>query len=234
MIPLDKGENKTRNKNKLIWQHPFRAIISGSSGTGKTFWLLKQLQNKDSPFDSIIWVAPDYSLEQQKLKNFYRNMKDKVDLYFVEGLDTEKIDEILNKNFKEGLQTAIVLDDLMYQENEYINNLFTSGRHKNASIIELTQRLFNSSKSRTNRLNTNYFVIFSYPDKSEFASLARQISPNKYKKIIDVYEQVTKDKHKALIIDLNTHTLNVKPEIKDLLKFRNTEWKNSIVNLKGV
>lgn len=232
MIPLDKGENKKRNKNKLIWQHPFRAIVSGASGTGKTYWLLNQLQRKDSPFDRIIWAAPGYSLEQSKLENFYRNMKGNVD--FVEGLDTEKIDELLNEYNEEGLQTVIVLDDLMYQENGYINNLFTSGRHKNASIIELTQRLFNSNKSRTNRLNTNYFVIFSYPDKSEFASLARQISPNNYKQIIKAYEDITKNKHRALIIDLNTHSLDLKPEVKDYLKFRDTDFKKSVVDLKGI
>lgn len=232
MIPLDKGEDKKRNKNKIIWQHPFRAIVTGASGTGKTYWLLKQLQRKDSPFDQIIWCAPDYSLKQPKLKNFQRNMKGNVD--FIEGLDTEKINELLNEYSNEGLQTCIVLDDLMYEENSYVNNLFTSGRHLNASIIEVTQRLFNSSKSRTNRINTNYFIIFSYPDKSEFATLARQVSPNNYKKIIDAYEELTKEKNKALILDLNTHTLNVKPKIKDMLKFRNTEWDKSIVKLQGL
>lgn len=51
MIDLKAGDNKYRNPNKLIWQRPFRSLVSGSSGSGKMFWLLKQLQRKDIPFD---------------------------------------------------------------------------------------------------------------------------------------------------------------------------------------
>lgn len=37
MIDLKAGHSKYNNPNKLIWQLPFRAIFSGSSGSGKTF-----------------------------------------------------------------------------------------------------------------------------------------------------------------------------------------------------
>lgn len=74
----------------------------------------------------------------------------------------------------------------MYKEGSYMDNLFTSGR--------LTQRLFNSSKARTNRLNTNYFIIFNFPDKSKLASLARQLLPRNYKTIIEVYEDIAQNR----------------------------------------
>jgi hypothetical protein len=110
--------------------------------------------------------------------------------------------------------------------------LFTSGRHKNCSIIELTQRLFNSSKSRTNRLNTNYFVIFAFGDLQEFTNLARQINPLKYKEIIKVYKNIVENRHHCMIIDLNYHILNVVN--KKYLKFRDTQLNNCIINLSNV
>ena len=228
MLDLCSNEIKYRNIDKTMAQHPYRMTVSGCSGTGKTYWLIKNLcQHKDSSFDRIIWCAPEYSLQQQKLKNFQKNMNNSV--MFIDGLDTDKIDELLNNYCSKGCQTCLVLDDLMYEQNSYINNLFTSGRHKNCSIIELTQRLFNSSKSRTNRLNTNYFVLFSFGDLLECSQLFRQINPLKYKEIIRAYQKITDKKHHCMIIDKNYHKLDVKN--KKLLKFRDTVWDESIVNL---
>ena len=228
MIDLCSGETKYRNNDPLKWQHPFRCSISGSSGSGKTMFLLNKLQNSKNIFNKIIWCAPSYSLAQPKLENFAYNFG-KNNVIFIEGLNTEKIDEYLN-NFCQGqLQTCLVLDDLMYSQNTYINNLFTSGRHKNCSIIELTQRIFNSTKSRTNRLNTNYFCIGPFGDMQEFTTLARQINPIKYKQILEAYKHITSEKYHFLIIDLNTHILTVKN--KDYLKFRDTNWDECIISL---
>eukprot|EP00049_Salpingoeca_infusionum_P006882 m.112499 g.112499 ORF g.112499 m.112499 type:complete len:122 (-) comp13477_c0_seq2:640-1005(-) len=111
----------------------------------------------------------------------------------------------------------------MSEQNTYLNNLFTSGRHKNASIIELCQRLFNSTKARTNRLNTNYFVLFPFgADKSEFHTLARQINPTEHKRIVEKYNESTNKRYGCLIIDSNTHTYDC--DNKNLLKFRDTDF----------
>lgn len=229
---LTEGETKAKNPSKLLWQHPFRAIVGGSSGCGKTFWLLRQLQNKDSPFDKIIWCAPKYSLQQQKLKNFQHNMGDDK-VIFIDGLNETEIEKHLDEYHQQHLQTAIILDDLMYEQNDYINNLFTSGRHKNASTIELCQRLFNSSKSRTNRLNTNYFILFPFgADKSEFHTLARQINPLEYKRIIEKYNESTNKRYGCLIIDSNTHTYNF--DNKNILKFRDSDFDNVYEDMADV
>lgn len=221
---LTEGEKKAKNKSKLLWQHPMRAIVSGCSGTGKSLFALRTLSEKDSPFDKIVWCAPEYSLTQTKLKNFQHNMgEDKVK--FIKGLDQAEIKKTLQENFDEGLQTALVLDDLMYEQNDFIGSLFTTSRHLNASVIELTQRLFNSNKSRTNRLNTNYFVLFPFgADKSEFHTLARQMNPLEYKRIIEKYNDATSMRYGCLIIDANTHSYDI--DNKNLLKFRSGWWDN--------
>jgi hypothetical protein len=124
MKDLLEGETKHKNPNPLQWQHPFRCTVSGASETGKTVWLLNKLQDKHSPFHKIIWCAPTYSLNQPKLKNFANNFG-KDDVIFIDGLNTDEIDKNLNDFNNQKLQTALVLDDLMYEQNNYINNLLT-------------------------------------------------------------------------------------------------------------
>jgi hypothetical protein len=226
-INLLENESIHRNPNPLQFQHPYRAVISGASGTGKTLWIMKNLQKKDSPFDRVIWVAPKFSLTQEKMTNFKHNMGKR--LIIIEGLDTEKIDKLINEGHKHGLQQAVVIDDLMSEQNDWLNNLFTSGRHKNVSTIELTQRLFNGKHSRTNRLNTNYYVLFKFPDQSEFATLARQISPIHSKKVMNAYNLITDKPHGAFIIDTNYHKIDL-PNNK-LLKYRDTNLNMVIHDL---
>ena len=221
------GESAHINKNPLHFQHPYRAVISGSSGTGKTLWIMNKLQHKDSPFDRVIWVAPEFSLSQEKMKNFKHNMGKKLSI--VKGLDTDKVDKYISDGFGKGLQQGIVIDDLMSEQNDWLNNLFTSGRHKNCSTIELTQRLFTGKHGRTNRLNTNYYVLFKFPDQSEFATLARQISPVHTKKVVQAYNTITDKPHGCFIIDTNYHKLNV-PNNK-LLKYRDTDLNMVVTDL---
>lgn len=220
---LFSGETPPRNPSKVLWQHPMRAVVSGSSGSGKTGWLIQVLADKRSPFDRIIWCAPSYSLNQQKLINFKDLMGDRVE--FVDGLDKERINELIDEGHSAGLQQAVVLDDLMYEQCDFTNDLFTSGRHKNVSTIELTQRIFTGDKGRTNRINTSYFVLFPFGDKVEIVNLARQINPRKVDKIVEAYDTATANKYGCLIVDKNYHNIDGLPvEKKKLLKFRDTKF----------
>jgi len=228
-INIFEGEQKYKNPNKLLWQHPFRAIISGASGTGKTAWLINQLIRKDSPFDRVIWCAPEYSLNQPKLKKLKEILKKK--LIFVNGMDKETITKYIKEGKNKNIQQAIILDDLMYEEDEFLNNLFTSGRHENISTIELTQRIFTKS-GRTNRLNTNYFILFPFGDKLEITQLARQLNPIKYKKIIEAYDHAISKQYGCFIIDKDYFKLNI-PKNK-LLKYRDTNWDDVFLDMEDI
>ena len=65
---LLKGEKKADNKDIIQPQHPYRMCICGSSGSGKTKFCMSLLLEKNQPFDKIIWIAPEYSLKQVKMK----------------------------------------------------------------------------------------------------------------------------------------------------------------------
>ena len=182
---LQKGEINYRNPNPMQLQHPFRAISAGRSGSGKTYWILKHIVlDTHSPFDKVVWMAPEFS--QSKLQEAKKVMKDK--LILIDGLDTEKLKDIIdNKPTNE--QMLIVLDDLISKvDNPVINDLFTAGRHKNISTIEILQRIY-AGKNRTHRLNSNVFILHDFPDKSEVKMILKQLDPKNCNKIFYCYEK---------------------------------------------
>jgi hypothetical protein len=64
-----KNEKKARNPGApRLPAHPFRAVVAGSSDSGKTHWVVDNLiLDKQTPFDRYIWIAPEYSLKQDKV-----------------------------------------------------------------------------------------------------------------------------------------------------------------------
>ena len=105
---LQRNELKYRNPNPLQLQHPFRAISAGKSNSGKSYFLLKHLLlDPQMPFDRVVWCAPLFSLEQAKLQDVKKILGNK--LTFVEGLDSERLKDIVdNKPKKEQMLKSII------------------------------------------------------------------------------------------------------------------------------
>ena len=213
------GETKPRNHCPLLLQHPYRMCITGESGSGKTKWLMDLLLHKKTPFDRVLWVAPKYSLEQTKMQNLKRAKKKKLVL-FDDIANEEPINKAISEGHNRGMQQVVVFDDLMSSENKFMQDLFTSGRHKNCSIIEICQRIF-TGKNRTHRLNTNYFVIFNFGDQLELKMLARQLYPNHHDKVLEAYNDATAKPYGCLIIDQKCKTMEDPNRL--LLRLRDTE-----------
>lgn len=223
---LQNGEIQYRNANPLQFKHPFRAISVGKSGSGKTYWLLKNiLLDKHQPFDKILWCAPKFSLEQSKLQEVKKKMKGK--LILIEGLDKEKLGDLIENKPKQE-QWLIVLDDLITKTDDpFISDLFTAGRHKNISTIEILQRVYAGKSGRTHRLNSDYFILHSFPDVSEVRMLLKQLEPKHFNKLFDSYlESIQRDDgHGALIVDNKYH----KETGSGLLKYRDNSLDKSWV-----
>ena len=80
----------------------------------------------------------------------------------------------------------IILDDLIDEASKSlkITQLFTHDCHDNLSLIYLKQIFFHKIQC-TCSLNFDYMVIFKNPqDNSQFATIARQIHPDKGKFIV--------------------------------------------------
>ena len=110
------------------------------------------------------------------------------------------------EDFDGSQPTLLIVDDLMIETNEEIANMFTKGsHHRNASVVFLVQNLFHKNKHvRTISLNSHYMVLFKNPrDASQFASLVRQMYPNKSAFAVEAYKDATREPYSYLLVNLH-------------------------------
>ena len=169
---------------------PFQAgspiIVSGPTGSGKTYWTHKLLSNEmfTEHVSSILYCYGVY-------QSYFNEMK-VPNLEFHEGLPTHEKVETLN----DGKFHIIVLDDLMEQIVKSIEtqNLFTKYcHHYNITAIFLSQNIFAQGPcARTININTYILVIFANKrDESQALNLGKQLYPCNSKMFMEAYEDAT-------------------------------------------
>ena len=105
--------------------------------------------------------------------------------------------------------SIVVIDDFMAQMSRDLVEIVTvTSRHTNTSTFILFQSLFPSNRlARQISLNVKYIHILKNPrENAQIQFLARQISPNDYKWIVDAYHEATKHPYSCFIIDLMQET----------------------------
>ena len=143
----------------------------------KTEFAKKLLKSKLTapPPECIAWC---YAKHQQDL--------------FVEGIPWR-----VRQLFKKKKRNLIMLYNLLDEASKSlkITQLFTCGRHDNPSVIYLTQNVFHKNQHALS-LNSDYMVIFKNPqDKSQSATITRQIRLDKNKFLMWVYKDAASSPH---------------------------------------
>jgi len=176
----------------LPLRHPFTALVAGPTGSGKTRYVFKLIENADSmiepPPHRIVYCYGEY----QHLFDKYPHVDFRRGLPDLEDFDGRE-------------PVLLVVDDLMNETDESVANLFTKGsHHRNVSIVFLVQNMFHKNKYiRTISLNSHYMVLFKNPrDVSQFASLARQMYPNRSAFAVEAYKDATREPYSYLFVDL--------------------------------
>lgn len=179
--------------------------ISGTTGSGKTTFVRKLIQNMSEMFEPVTprRVLYCYGVYQ----NEYQVMESRFPFVtFQKGLPSDSDIEELS-----GDHNLIVIDDLM---NELINNkdmekLFTQGaHHKKLSVLYLNQNMYCQGKhSRTINLNTHYLVLLKNPrDVSQIQCLGKQAFPGKSQTLIEAYNDCMRKPYGYLVLDLSPHS----------------------------
>lgn len=183
---------RTRSTAVLPFKHPFTAICCGSTGSGKTLFVLRLVENMETMIEPPPKSTVYYFMEYQPVFDEYPQID------FRQGVPTVR-------ELEEARDTLIVCDDMMMESNDAILNVFTRGsHHRRNSVIHIVQNLFNSNKNmRTMSLNAQYLVFFKSPrDSSQFVHLARQIFPHNSRYAVEAYKLATESPFSYLLLDL--------------------------------
>ena len=188
--------------------HPFNMLIAGPSGSGKTEFVKRLIEHQslliDRPPQRIVWCYKEW----QKAYTLLRESQgDKIT--FIEGIPKEDDAIVSDVRFTH----LVIFDDMLGEDEDEIKLWFTrKGHHRNASIVYITQNLFQQSKAhRTISLNAHYLVLFKSPrDKSQVQVLAKQLGTPW---LNYAYDDATLSPHGYVLIDL-------KPSTPDEFRFR--------------
>ena len=193
---------------------PFEAgcthITIGQSGSGKTQFIYKVLENKNVMFGSN---------PPQKIRYYYgiwqelfAEMLKVIDgLSFHEGLPTE---EELLAFTDPNTHSLIILDDVMHlaANSQVVELIFTRiSHHRCCSCFYLQQNAFIKGKNQiTIAMNTKYIEVFRSPRSlMQLQYLNSQIFPNDKNILSKSYKDIMAEhKFGYLVIDLTAHCID--------------------------
>jgi hypothetical protein len=192
---IKKKSSKIKQIHPLAPIHPSRMIITGSSGGGKTNFLVNLIL-KCLYYDRIYMYSKH--LHQDK----YEYLHNKIIMAWEDDLSSLVSNDDLDKKYA----NLIILDDfpiLSKANKNKIAKLYCSCRHKNTSIITISQMYF--QLDRNLRLNLSYAFIGNNSNKKELSLLTSEMAPelssDQFKKL---YKMIHSEKYQMLMIDNET------------------------------
>ena len=170
----------------------FRMLVCGPSGSGKTNTLMHMIYNL-LYYDKVYLYAKN--LDQSKYQNLmdmFQPISDEAG-YDVSEASNDQIIPVSDIN--DDNQKLVIFDDFVCEKNQKpLIDYFIRGRHKNCSVIYLSQSYYKTPKDI--RLNCSHFSIYEFPSANERALICRENSIPK-----ELYEKATKEPFSFIYID---------------------------------
>ena len=162
---VDIKNNKFKQRYSFMPNDTFRMLICGNSGSGKTNLLYHMLIEPLLYYDEIHLDAKN--LEQEKYQNLMNKMNhiSRETGYDIMTVSNDKIIPINHLGYEDN-QNIIIFDDYVCEKNQReIVDYFIQGRHKNCSVIYLSQSFYKTP--RDIRLNCSHYCIYEFPSSRE-------------------------------------------------------------------
>jgi hypothetical protein len=176
---------------------PFRMLIIGGSGAGKTQTFMNILHNFGNTFQNIYIITKN---KDEPIYNFLMDKTGEDGLEVLEGLKSAPDLDTLDKEE----QTLIVMDDLVLERNQHqLEQYFIRARKMNCSLIYISQSYYAVPKMI--RQNLSYLIIKRLNTLSDLFRIMREYSLGVDKtQLKKIYESSTKDnKQDFLLVDLD-------------------------------
>ena len=172
----------------------FRMLICGNSGCGKTNLLYHMLIKPMLHYDKIYLYAKN--LEQDEYQNLLEVMDDMSGKagYDIMEVSNDKIIPINDLGYEDN-KKLVIFDDYVCEKNQNkIIVYFIQGRHKNCSVIYLSQSFYKTL--RDIRLNCSHYRVFDFPSSRERNMISSELGVDKQK-----FKKATRKKHTFLYVD---------------------------------
>ena len=227
MINFDEYTNENKIEHNSKWpyipDHPYRILLVGGSGSGKTNALLNLINNQPDIDKIYLYAKDSYEAKYQYLIN----KREKVGLDHFD--DSKAFMEYSNdiqdvyKNIEDynpgkERKVLIVFDDMIADMinnkklNPVVTELFIRGRKFHISFVFITQSYFKVPKDV--RLNPTHFFIMIIPNKREPQQTALNHSSDiDFKDFIKMFQKYTAEPYSFLVNDTTLPS-------DDPLKFR--------------
>ena len=190
---VDNKNNKFKQRFTFMPNDTFRMLICGNSGSGKTNLLLHMLLSL-LHYDKIFLYAKNLDQEKYQILIDEMNKISKVLDFDVLTIINDKIIPINNLDYEDN-QKIIIFDDYVCEKNQReIVDYFIQGRHKNCSVIYLSQSFYKTP--RDIRLNCSHYCIYEFPSSRERNMISSELGVDKEK-----FKKATRKPFSFLYVD---------------------------------
>ena len=193
MINLDSITNENNKKHNKKWpyipDHPYRILIIGGSGSGKTNALLHLIKEQDD-IDKIYLYAKDLSepkyefLIKKREHSGTKHFSDSNAFVEYSNAMDDVYENIDNYNPSRQRKILIMFDDMIadVMSNKkfraIIKELFIRCRILNVSLVFITQSYFFVPKDV--RLNSTYYFIMKISSRKELQNISINYSASHF------------------------------------------------------
>ena len=201
--------NTSQKEHNPRWphipDHPYRILIVGGSGSGKTNALLNLLSHQD--VDKVfLYVKDPYEDKYQYLINKREEVGKKHlgdPQAFVEYSNNinDVYENIDDYNPNKDRKIVIVFDDMITEKlPARVTELFIRGRKLNLAIVFITQSYFRTPKDI--RLNATHYFLMKIPNRRELQQICINHSADTdFKDFQRIYKSSTQKQYDYLVVD---------------------------------